>query len=133
MVVRSLGTTKTLETLVRIQFAPQDSWIDSISSLFYLTIISMKRFIAIALIGLFSCVMVGSVVTSLNKDVPGITVKKDFDSKHFDVAILDGQTTPSVNPNYGKLVTVLSEDVLLTGYSPEINPSTNSPPTIRKL
>jgi len=93
----------------------------------------MKRFIAIALVGLFSCVMVGSVVASFGKDVPSITVKKDLNSKHFDVAILDGQTTPSVDPKYGKLVTVLSEDLLLSGYNPEIKPSSNSPPTIRML
>lgn len=89
----------------------------------------MKRFIAIALIGMFSFMMVGMVYSSFNEKVP-IELKKDNSPQI--VAILDA-VTPSVAPQYGKMVTVLSEDVIVSGYKSDITAKANSPPTIRKL
>jgi len=91
----------------------------------------MKRFIAIALIGMFSFLMVGTVYASFEDKVP-IELKKDVDNYFNQVAILDA-VTPSVNPQYGKMVTVLSEDVALSGYKSDITAKANSPPSIRKL
>lgn len=89
----------------------------------------MKRFIAIALIGMFSFMMVGMVYSSFNEKVP-IELKKDNGPQI--VAILDA-VTPSVAPKYGKMVTVLSEDVFVSGYKSDITAKANSPPSIRKL
>ncbi len=69
----------------------------------------MKRFVVIAMIGLFSVMMVGTVYSSFNEKVP-IELQKDNSPQI--VAILDA-VTPSVAPKYGKMVTVLSEDVTL--------------------
>ena len=91
----------------------------------------MKRFIAIALIGMFSFMMVGMVYSSYNEKVP-IELKKDNSFNQVEVAILDA-VTPSVAPKYGKMVTVLSEDVIVSGYKSDITAKANSPPSIRKL
>lgn len=90
----------------------------------------MKRFIAIALFGMFSFLMVGTVYASFDKNKP-IELKKGSDSPQI-VAILDG-VTPSVEPQYGKMVTVLSEDETLSGHQSDITPNANGPPTIRML
>lgn len=90
----------------------------------------MKRFIAIALVGMFSLFMVGTVYASFDKNKP-IELKKGTDSTQL-VAILDG-VTPSVEPQYGKMVTVLSEDETLSGYQSDITPNANGPPKIRML
>ncbi|WP_286894954.1 MULTISPECIES: hypothetical protein [Sphingobacterium] len=90
----------------------------------------MKRFIAIALVGMFSLLMVGTVYASFDSK-QSIELKKGSDSQQM-VAILDG-VTPSVEPQYGKMVTVLSEDETLSGYQTDITPNANGPPTIRML
>lgn len=90
----------------------------------------MKRFIAIALVGMFSLFMVGTVCASFDKNKP-IELKKGSDSTQL-VAILDG-VTPSVEPQYGKMVTVLSEDETLSGYLSDITPNAIGPPKIRML
>ena len=90
----------------------------------------MKRFIAIALVGMFSLFMVGTVYASFDKNKP-IELKKGSDRPQI-VAILDG-VTPSVEPHYGKMVTVLSEDETLLGYQCDITPNANGPPRIRML
>ncbi len=89
----------------------------------------MKRFIAIALIVMFSFLMVGTVYASFDKKA-SIELKKDNGPQI--VAILDA-VTPSVAPKYGKMVTVLSEDVIVSGYKSDITAKANSPPSIRKL
>lgn len=90
----------------------------------------MKRFIAIALIGCFSMLMVGTVYASFDTKA-SVELKKDFDSKHFNVAIMDG-ITPSVDPLYGKMVTVLAESDTESGYSPDITPKANDPPLTKR-
>ncbi len=90
----------------------------------------MKRFIAIALVGMFSLFMIGTVYASFDTNKP-IELKKASDSPQM-VAILDG-VTPSVEPQYGKMVTLLSEDETLSGYQSDITPNANGPPTIRTL
>ncbi len=89
----------------------------------------MKRFIAIALIGMFSFLMVGTVYASIDTKVP-IELKKGFDNYQF-VAVMDG-VTPAVEPQYGKMVTVLSEDDTLSGYQSDIEPSANDPPLTKR-
>ncbi len=91
----------------------------------------MKRFIAIALVGLFSFAMVGTVYASFDTKA-SIELKKGFDDLPQLVAIMDG-VTPSVKPQYGKMVTVLPESDLITGYTSAVIPSANDPPTIRML
>ncbi|GEM_PF-676020 len=91
----------------------------------------MKRFVAIAMIGLFSVMMVGTVYASLDKNA-SIELKKDFEKvQHFDL-ICDG-ITPDVSPKYCKMVTVLSENDLINGYTSDIKPTANDPPTIKML
>lgn len=89
----------------------------------------MKRFIAIALIGMFSLLMVGTVYSSFEKNA-SMELKKGYDNPHF-VAILDG-FTPSVEPQYGKMVTILSEDVAISDFEPDIMPSANDPPLTKR-
>jgi len=91
----------------------------------------MKRFITIALIGLFSVMMVGSVYASFDNKA-SIELKNDFEKvPHFDL-ICDG-ICPDVSPKYGKMVTVISEDDLIIGYKSDIKPTANDPPKIRML
>lgn len=91
----------------------------------------MKRFVAIAMIGLFSVMMVGTVYASFDKNA-SIELKKDFEKvPHFDL-ICDG-ISPDVSPKYSKMVTVLSEDDMIIGYTSDIKASANDPPTIRML
>ncbi|WP_437918571.1 hypothetical protein [Sphingobacterium sp. LRF_L2] len=90
----------------------------------------MKRFIAIALVGLFSFVMVGMVYAAFDTQT-SIELKKSFDDVSF-VGIMDG-VTPSVEPQYGKMVTVLPESDIVSGYTADTAPSANDPPTIRML
>ena len=91
----------------------------------------MKRFVAIGLIGLFSVLMVSTVYASLDKNA-SIELKKDFEKvPHFDL-ICDG-ISPDVSPKYSLMVTVLSEDDMISGYTSGIKPSANDPPTIRML
>ena len=91
----------------------------------------MKRFIAIALVGMCSFLMVGTVYASFDKKAY-IELEKDENNYFNQVAILDA-VTPSVAPKYGKMVTVLSEDVIVSGYKSDITAKANSPPSIRKL
>lgn len=91
----------------------------------------MKRFVAIAMIGLFSVMMVGMVYASFDKNA-SIELKKHFEKvPHFDL-ICDG-ISPDVSPKYSLMVTVLSEDDLINGYTSDIKASANDPPTIRML
>lgn len=90
----------------------------------------MKRFIAIALVGVFSLLMVGTVSASFDSKI-AIELKKGIDNCGLHI-IVDG-VTPSVEPQYGRMVTVLSEDDTLSGYNLDITPSANDPPTIRYL
>lgn len=91
----------------------------------------MKRFIAIALIGMFSFLMVGMLHASSSKDV-SVVVKKELGHAFGADLIMDGHT-PDVSPAYGKMVTVLSESDLVSGFSSDIVASANGPPTIRYL
>lgn len=90
----------------------------------------MKRFIAIALIGAFSLLMVGTVYASFDTKA-SIELKTGIDHLDFHL-IMDG-VTPSVTPKYGKMVTVLPVNEKLSGYMADIAPSANDPPTIRTL
>lgn len=91
----------------------------------------MKRFVAIAMIGLFSVMMVGTVYASFDKNA-SIELKKDFEKVPYFDLICDG-ITPDVSLKFSKMVTVLSEDDLINGYTSDIKPSANDPPTIRML
>ncbi|TDQ79566.1 hypothetical protein [Sphingobacterium yanglingense] len=91
----------------------------------------MKRIIAIALIGTFSLLMVGTVYFSCDSKESITLVKKVSDN--CDLHFIHDGFTPSVEPHYGKMVTVLSEDETLSGYTLDIAPSANDPPTIRML
>ncbi|MGA6117442.1 hypothetical protein [Sphingobacterium anhuiense] len=90
----------------------------------------MKRFIAIALVGVFSLLMVGTMFASFDTKV-AVELKKGIDNCGLHI-IVDG-VTPPVEPLYGKMVTVLSQDVTLSGYHSDITPNANGPPTIRML
>jgi len=91
----------------------------------------MKRFIAIALVGLFSFAMVGTVYASFETKA-SIELKKGFDDAPQLVALMDG-VTPSVEPQYGKMVTELPVSDVITGNTSALSPSANDPPTIRML
>lgn len=89
----------------------------------------MKRFIAIALIGMFSFLMVGMVYASTDTKA-SIELKKDFDKIHLDF-ICDG-ITPSVTPLYGKMVTVLAQNVAVSDFVSDITPCANDPPLTKR-
>lgn len=89
----------------------------------------MKRFIAIALIGSFSFLMVGMAYASFDTKA-AIELKKDIDKVHLNV-VMDG-ITPSVDPLYGKMVTVLAESDTESGYIPDITPRANDPPLTKR-
>lgn len=90
----------------------------------------MKRFIAIALIGAFSLLMVGTVYASFESKASVELVKGLHDVSL--VGIMDG-VTPSVTPQYSKMVTVLPTNETLLAYTADINQNANDPPTIRLL
>ena len=90
----------------------------------------MKRFIAIALIGVFSC-LAGYAYSSCSDKSDRVELHKNV----FDLGqhmILDG-VTYDVSPQYGKMVTVVYADHVRKGVSAPIVPKSNSPPSIRKL
>ncbi|GEM67576.1 hypothetical protein SMI01S_11820 [Sphingobacterium mizutaii NBRC 14946 = DSM 11724] len=75
--------------------------------------------------------MVGTAYASFDEKV-SIELKKDLEKvPHFDL-ICNG-VSPDVSPKFSKTVTLLTEDDLITGYTSDITPSANDPPTIRML
>ena len=90
----------------------------------------MKRFIAIALIGMFSC-LAGYAYSSFSDKSDRVELHKNV----FDLGqhmILDG-ITYNVAPQYGKMTTIVYADDVVKGVVTPIVPKSNSPPSIRKL
>ena len=73
--------------------------------------------------------MVGTAYASIDTKA-AIELKKDIDKVHLNL-VLDG-ITPSVDPLYGKMVTVLAESNTESGYSPDVAPRANDPPLTKR-